>query len=577
VGLPYVEQLGAAATIASQRFQSWAIEVAESGQAADWIDAAIDTMAQLGDIAANVGGIIGGVFSAAGDGGILGTIEALTGAMDDFVNSTEGARALEGIFTGLGDVAAALSPVFAALLSGIGLLAPAVGRIAQALGPVMTRALEALAPALLQLEPGILAVVGALGDAVDVLVDSGALDLIATALSDIMVALAPLLPVLAQLAAVVMVALADALIILAPHLATLVEELAEGLAPVLPELSEAFGQLLEALAPLLPPLIEALLPVMEILPELLLMIAEQTGAWATTIADLQPVLELVIAGVGALLAGLAGLVIWVLQAAAAFFTWVQSAREVAESVGTQVGEMVGDVVGDLRDMRDRGVDAVTDLRDRLIGLAVRIRDRLSDAFSEARSRVFGIVLALARGVQSGIATAVRFVTSLPSRVIGFFRGARSWLRNAGLSLIYGLMDGINAAVGRLYDRMANVADNVRSYWPFSPARRGPLRTHPMDKAGRTIAEMLAAGIAEGEHLVAQASNRLALAAAAPTLSPTVDTSALGRVGPAEQLEMITALVRQLERLTGGGDVIVQVDSEEIARAARRGDRALARR
>jgi phage-related protein len=575
VGLPYVEQLGAAATAASQKFQDWAIQVSQSGQAADWIDAAIETMAQLGDIAADVGGILSGIFSAAGDGGILGTLETLTAEMDRFVNSAEGVEAIRGIFEGLGDVASALSPVLGALLTGVGALAPAVGRIAQAVGPVLTRAIQGLTPALLALEPGILAIVGALGDAVDVLVESGALEAIGTALSDIMVALAPLLPLLAQLAAVVLVALADVLVALAPHLATLVSELADSLAPVLPEVATAFAELTEALIPLLPPLVDALLPVIQVLPELLVMIAEQTSAWASTLSDMQPVLELVIAGVGWLLAGLADLVIWVLQVASSFFVWVQSARETAEAVGKQVGGMVRDVVGDLRDMRDDAVDAVLDLRDRLVGAAQRIRDRLSDAFSEARSRVFGIVLALARGVQSGIATAVRFVASLPSRIIGFFRNARSWLKNAGISLIYGLLDGLNAAVGRLYDRMARIADNVRSYWPFSPAKQGPLRRYPMDKAGRTIAAMLADGIAQGEHLVAQASNRLAMAAAAPTLAPVVDLESSASTAAADQAATIAALVRAVEQL--GGDVVVQVDSEEIARAARRGDRSLARR
>jgi phage-related protein len=575
-GLPFVEELGTALDVASERFRAWADEAVRSGDVTAWIEDAVDTLSQLGDIAGNVAGIIGSIFSAAGDGGLLATIENLTGEMDEFLSSAEGMEALEGLFEGLSLTGSALSPVLSALVSGIGALAPAIGRIARAFGPVLTSAIDGLVPALAELEPGIIAVVEALGDAVDVLVETGALEQIATAFSEILIALAPLLPLLAQLAAVVLVALADVLVMLAPHIAALVSELADSLAPVLPELSAAFAELIEAIAPLIPPLVEALLPVIRLLPELLTMIAEQTSAWATTLTDMQPVLIAVIGAVGWLLEGLVALVSWVLQTATSFFIWVQSARQTAEEVGTRVGKMVGKVIQDLRDMRDDAIDAFVDLRDRAISLVARTAARIVHAFVAARDGAIAMVLSLARGVISGISSAVRFVASLPSRVLNAFRSARSWLKYAGMNIIFGLMDGINSAVRHLYDQMSGIARNVRNYWPFSPAKVGPLRSHPMDKAGFNLASMLAEGMAQGQHLVTQASNRLALAAAAPSLVPTADLESTAATAATGQAETLAALVRQMERMTGG-DIVVTVDGQEIARAARRGERDLARR
>ncbi|RCV59296.1 phage tail protein [Marinitenerispora sediminis] len=338
-GLPYVERLGGAIDDAAERFRAWAQEAAESGRVTEWIDGAIAAFSQLGSIAGNVAGILGSIFEAAGDGGILATIEGLTGGLDDFLASAEGMRALEGIFAGLTDLGEALTPVLGAVLTGVGTLAPVVGRLAEALGPVLTDAINGLVPALAELEPGLTALINGLGGAVDALVESGALELLGTALSDIMVALEPLMPVLGQLAALLAGALAEALIILAPHLATLTEALAEALAPVLPDLAESFGELLEALEPLIPPLVEDLLPVIELLPDLLLLTAEQTSSWADILERLTPVILWLIGNLGRAIEVITTLVGWVLRIVTRLYQLRDSAEEVGVAIGTAARRM----------------------------------------------------------------------------------------------------------------------------------------------------------------------------------------------------------------------------------------------
>ncbi|MFE3461375.1 hypothetical protein ACFXKD_27845 [Nocardiopsis aegyptia] len=526
VGLPYLEDAGSALETLAQRFDTWASQVSASGEATQWIEDALDTFSQLGDIATNVGGIISSVFGAAGDGGILDTIETLTGALNEFFASAEGQDALAGVFEGLASIGSALSPVITALASGIGELAPVVGRIAEAFGPLLTTAIEGLVPALIALEPGITAIIDGLGQGIDALVESGALEMLGTALSEIMVALAPLLPVIGELAALLVGVLAEALIALAPGLTELVMALVEGLGPILPELAASFTELIEALAPLIPPLIEALLPVFEILPELLQMIAAQTSQWATMIAELQPVLEFVIEILGWLIGILADIIIWVLDVVTAFWKFGDQAEEVGTRIGEAIGAMVRRVVDFFTNLRDRGaeligglrdrvVGAVTSLRDRALDRARKLRDGLVDFVTGARDRAVELAQGLADGVTDRIDSAVDTVRDLPKRVRDFFSGARDWLTNAGKNVVYGLIEGINDAVSGLWDRMGDIAQGVRDYWPFSPAKRGPLRSHPMDRAGRNIAEMLAAGISSGERIVANASEGLAGAVARP--------------------------------------------------------------
>ncbi|ASU81402.1 hypothetical protein CDO52_00165 [Nocardiopsis gilva YIM 90087] len=561
-GLPYIEGLGTAIDNAAARFRAWANDAAESGRAVEWIDGAIEVFGQLGDIAGNVGSILGSVFGAAGDGGLLTIIEQATSAMARFLESAEGTQALSGIFQGLSDLGAALSPVLQALLSGIGALAPAVGNIATAFGPVLTSAINGLVPALSALEPGITAVIGALGEGIDALVSSGALEQLGTALADILIAVAPLLPVVGELAALLVGVLAEALTAIAPGLALITAELAESLAPVLPELAAAFNELIQAAAPLVPDIIEALLPLLPLLPDLLVMIAAQTAAWAQVIRDLQPALSELIKGAGTLVGAVATVISWVLDAATSFYQWMASAKETGQRVGQAA-----------RSLRDRTVGALANLRDRATAIVTRFRDRLVGAFRSARDRAVGAANGLRRGVTSAISSAVDTVRSLPSRVRAYFGGARSWLKNAGLKIVHGLMDGINDAVSALWDQMSDIAQGVREYWPFSPAKRGPLRTHPMDRAGRTIASMLADGMRQGEALVTRASSQLA-AVAIPDLAP--EAAAGTRGTPAAEAASLRPLVAAVEALAGR-DVVLTVDGQEIARATQRGARQLARR
>ncbi|GAB3209816.1 hypothetical protein GCM10027294_25710 [Marinactinospora endophytica] len=572
-GLPYVERLGAALTDATQDFQDWAIAAAEGGRVTEWIDGAIATFSQLGDIAGNVGGILGSVLSAAGDGGILDTIEALTGALDDFLASAEGVEALEGVFAGLSDVGSALAPVITALVSGIGALAPAVGRIAEAFGPVLTSAIDGLVPALAALEPGITAVIDALGQGIDALIATGGLEAIGTALSDILIALAPLLPLLGELAGTVLVLLADVLTALAPGLETLTTALVDALAPVLPELSEALTALVEALAPLIPALVEALLPVIELLPELLVMIAEQTSAWASMIDQLMPAIEWLVEGIGNIVAAAADLIIWLVDLATSFWEMAGDVEGAAAAISEWVGDMADAVADWFGDMRDGAADAVSDMVDRINDSIDALIDLVVGGVRDARDGAVEMIGGLVRGLRDGVGRAVDAVASLPRRIREFFGGARDWLVNAGKNVIYGLIEGIQDAAALLWDRMAGIAQGVRDYWPFSPARVGPLRSHPMDQAGENLARMLAEGMRRGESLVTAASHDLAASVIQPTLGDLPDTTVATTQG--DMIRLLEALLAEVA--TTGGDIVLQVDSQEIARAAREGDRLASRR
>lgn len=569
VGLPFIERAATAASEAAVSFGQWATEAARSGEATQWIEDALDVLSQLGDIAGNVGGILGSVFSAAGDGGILATLERLTGELDDFFASAEGAEALEGVFEGLASVGSALSPVLTSLASGIGTIAPMVGRLAEGLGPVLTSAINGLAPALTRLEPGLMAILDGLGQGVDALVESGALDSMGTALSEILTAVSPLLPVLGELAGVLGLALADALTAIAPGLEILARELAETIGPMLPELSESFGRLVEAIAPLIPPLVEALIPGLELLPPIIELLIENFDAWATTIADLTPQIITIIGWIGTLGSWIVRLVGWVLELLATWIRWAGETSQKLRDALRESTERISAFVGNARAVFSSFLERV-----RSIWTSIRIA--ITAAAGAARDAVIAAFRRLVSGATERIkalGTAARGIRTL---LVNAVSGFGNLLYQAGRNVIIGLQNGIVSKLYDLRNTMSSVAGQVRGALPFSPAKYGPLRDNPPDVAGETIARMVADGLERGRRIVAQAAGDMAGGA-------VIEVSSSPLVAQDEPIAQYRrdqgVLLRQLLEAIreGRGDTVLKVDSTEIARAVHRGNRQLARR
>jgi hypothetical protein len=93
---------------------------------------------------------------------------------------------------------------------------------------------------------------------------------------------------------------------------------------------------------------------------------------------------------------------------------------------------------------------------------------------------------------------VSFFESLPGRILHALGDLGHLLWDAGKAIINGLIHGIEAQASQLEHTVLSLVDTVKSYLPFSPAKRGPLSgAGSPELSGRSISRMLAAGIAEG--------------------------------------------------------------------------------
>ncbi|MCK2219693.1 hypothetical protein MF672_038745 [Actinomadura sp. ATCC 31491] len=192
---------------------------------------------------------------------------------------------------------AAIGDIFAALGGAAALVVPPLVTIATAVAPALAAALNALGPALAQLGPGLVALAGYLAKAfADPALQAGLLAL-GKGISDLLVAAAPLLPVIAQVAGVLGQILAAALSNLGSALGPIIAALSSALEPALRAISDAlaimlpymqpiyaaFGQIGAALiTQLLPPLLN-LVPVI---------INSLIPAFAQLARDIQPLIPL---------------------------------------------------------------------------------------------------------------------------------------------------------------------------------------------------------------------------------------------------------------------------------------------
>jgi hypothetical protein len=99
------------------------------------------------------------------------------------------------------------------------------------------------------------------------------------------------------------------------------------------------------------------------------------------------------------------------------------------------------------------------------------------------------------------ATILNWWFGLPGRIVSAVGSLGSMLYNAGWNAMVGLYNGFIGMGNKALDYVRGLVQSVRNLWPFSPAKEGPLRDHPMDKAGANMMKQLASGIQSKRALV----------------------------------------------------------------------------
>jgi phage-related protein len=125
-----------------------------------------------------------------------------------------------------------------------------------------------------------------------------------------------------------------------------------------------------------------------------------------------------------------------------------------------------------------------------------------------------ILNSLRSGVSSGFSGVTALVRSFPGKIVGALGDLGGLLVGAGARLIQGLADGIKSRISAVTGAVSGVAAKIKSFFPGSPIKEGPLTSWNNGAAGERLGMLLVQGLRKVPDGVAQAAIDMADAVAA---------------------------------------------------------------
>ncbi|THV26011.1 phage tail protein [Glycomyces paridis] len=399
-GAPLLERAGIAAANLGEKFGDWVAQAAETGKLQDLIESMLDTFQTLGSIVANVGSILGSVLSAANEtgGGLLGTIETLTGRLAEFLASTEGQEGLSTFFAALAAVADAVIPIVLSLAETFGtVLAPKIAEIAENIGPSLAVVADNIGEALSRIDVGTVA--SALGEFLEV-----------------------------------------ASLILIP-------------------LAELLGFLLE-LSPVLLPIAGIVLAIVGALKAYQAVILIATIAqWAWNAALYANPIVWIIAAVIALIAIIVLLVVYwdeVVAALKVAWDWlIAQFVNGKDMIVTAIEWIVDTFVG----MRDQAVAAITDFLTKFNDWVDGVLDAIQ-GMGGIPGKIAGWIQDAKDNAIDRFQSMIEWIKDVPGKVMDALGDLGSLLKNAGKDIIQGLLDGIQDKFGEVQDMLGELTSKL---------------------------------------------------------------------------------------------------------------------
>lgn len=550
---PAFDRLTGAAGKAFDKVAAAVQESFASGAMTEAIEGAIDALAQLGRIAGNIIGGIGGVFKAVSvDGeGLFGTLEKITQAFQDFTATTEFQSALQELSKTVGALVSAVLPLlaeaFRVILPVVKILAPPIRDLIKHLGVQLQPVIQALGPVLAAL---------------------------AGAFAKLVPALRPIIDLGLRLITAVLPILTPLFVFLG--------EVFERLAPIVKQLADNIAVQLEPILAVLPGILDQILPkVLELadrlfplLLDILVQIGPQLGnlavAFADLLVELTPLivkflelqiffLDKLLPIIGPLAAGLGTILVGALMALTKFIN---------SFVIPAVRTIVALLNGDWRGAMQNAATFTNNLRDTAGRAFESLKARGTQAVGQLAADVIGRVRRMASEfvVQVGrlVAGAVATLRGLPGRARAAVGNLGLLLYASGQSMIDGFVRGILAKINDVRNAASSVVSAARDFFPFSPAKKGPFAGRGWTLySGQAIAQALAAGMASGQGAVASAAGSL-LAGAHPGagmgFGPAAGGTATGGGSGTQKVRVVVEgqeAVRRLIRVIvqdGGGNV-----------------------
>lgn len=144
----FLPGLTAGAGDAARSFATMVARMRETGELQAMMSRGLDALGKLGQVAGNIGEILGGIWSAADQGGagFLERLVLITQQIADMVNSVDGQEALGTFFATAAELSGLFMEALRVLLPILPPLVDALGTLAINIGTMLVGALTAIAP-----------------------------------------------------------------------------------------------------------------------------------------------------------------------------------------------------------------------------------------------------------------------------------------------------------------------------------------------------------------------------------------------------------------------------------------------
>jgi phage-related protein len=127
---------------------------------------------------------------------------------------------------------------------------------------------------------------------------------------------------------------------------------------------------------------------------------------------------------------------------------------------------------------------------------------------------------IVNSIREKIGAAVNIVRELPGKILDAIGNIGSILFSSGQRIIQGLIDGVTSKVGAIKNAVSNIASSIKGFFPFSPAKEGPLSgAGDTMISGAKITDRLVTGMRSQAPALRQATADMA-ALASPKLGMT---------------------------------------------------------
>lgn len=143
-----------------------------------------------------------------------------------------------------------------------------------------------------------------------------------------------------------------------------------------------------------------------------------------------------------------------------------------------------------------------------------VRARIQNAWVRAKSLTSNAFNGIKNAVGNGIDGAVNFVRNLPGRALSALGNIGSKLYNSGWAMIDGFRRGIVNAFSNAVNAVKNGLQNIRNFFPFSPAKEGPFSGRGYTSySGAALVEGFADGMRAKESEIVRQAEAITKAAA----------------------------------------------------------------